>query len=55
MDPEMPLKEILDRFEGYLAAAGKSANTLRAYTRDLKLFGESGSSRVRFGEPHVVY
>ena len=40
MDPEVPLKEILDRFEGHLAAAGKSANTLRAYTRDLRLFGE---------------
>jgi site-specific recombinase XerD len=40
MDPEMPLKELLDRFEGNLAAAGKSANTLLAYTRDLKLFGE---------------
>jgi len=40
MDPEVPLHELLDRFEGYLAAAGKSANTLLAYTRDLRLFGE---------------
>jgi integrase/recombinase XerC len=40
MDSEVPLKELLDRFEGHLAAAGKSANTLLAYTRDLRLFGE---------------
>jgi site-specific recombinase XerD len=40
MDPEVPLKELLDRFERDLAAAGKSANTLLAYTRDLRLFGE---------------
>jgi integrase/recombinase XerC len=40
MHSEAPLKELLDRFEGYLAAAGKSANTLLAYTRDLRLFGE---------------
>jgi site-specific recombinase XerD len=35
MDSEVPLKETLDRFEGRLAAAGKSA-----YTRDLQLLGE---------------
>jgi integrase/recombinase XerC len=40
MDPEVSLIELLDRFEGHLAAAGKSANTLLAYTRDLRLFGE---------------
>jgi hypothetical protein len=38
MDPEVPLKDVLDRFEGHLAAAGKSGDTLRAYTRDLRLF-----------------
>jgi integrase/recombinase XerD len=40
MDAEVSLKELLDRFEGYLTAGAKSANTLRAYTRDLRLFGE---------------
>jgi len=40
MESEVPLNELLDRFEGYLARAGKSANTLLAYTRDLRLFGE---------------
>jgi integrase/recombinase XerC len=40
MDSEMPLQELLDRLEGHLAAVGKSANTLLAYTRDLRLFGE---------------
>ena len=40
MDPEAALKEVLDRFEEHLAGAGKSANTRRAYTRDLRLFGE---------------
>jgi len=40
MDSEVPLQELLDRFEDDLAAGGKSVNTLLAYTRDLRLFGE---------------
>jgi site-specific recombinase XerD len=40
MDPRVPLKEALDRFEERLSAAGKSANTLRAYTRDVRLFAQ---------------
>ena len=34
------LKNLLQRFEGHLAGEGKSAHTLRAYTRDLRLFAE---------------
>jgi hypothetical protein len=40
MDSEVLLRELLNRFEGHLAAVRKSANTLLAYTRGLRLFGE---------------
>ena len=40
MDTASPLKKTLDRFEQHLVATGKSANTVEAYTRDLRLFGE---------------
>jgi site-specific recombinase XerD len=40
MDPEVPLKETMSRFEGHLAVTGKSANTLGAYTPDLRFFRE---------------
>lgn len=35
MDPEVSLKETMNRFEGYLAVAEKSA-----HTPDLRFFGE---------------
>ena len=40
MDSEIPPRDLLDRFEEHLVATGKSANTIRPYTRDLRLFGE---------------
>ena len=40
MDSEIPLGDLLDRFEQHLVATGKSPHTIRAYTRDLRLFGE---------------
>jgi site-specific recombinase XerD len=40
VDTHDPLREILDRFEQHLVATGKSANTVEAYTRDLRLFAD---------------
>jgi site-specific recombinase XerD len=34
------LQDTLDRFRAHLAATGKSAHTITAYTRDVRLFGE---------------
>ena len=38
LDPA--LKNILDRFPARLVATGKSAHTIEAYTRDVRLRGE---------------
>jgi integrase/recombinase XerD len=40
MESDAILKNLLQRFAGHLAGEGKSAHTLRAYTRDLRLFAE---------------
>jgi integrase/recombinase XerC len=40
MDTHDPLREVLEGFEQYLVATGKSANTVEAYTRDLRLFSK---------------
>jgi site-specific recombinase XerD len=38
LDPA--LQDTLDRFEAHLVASGKSAHTIRAYTRHVRLFSE---------------
>jgi len=38
METDVPLKDLLQRFEGHLAGEGKSPHTLVAYRRDLRLF-----------------
>jgi integrase/recombinase XerC len=38
LDPA--LQDTLDRFQAHLVATGKSAHTVTAYTRDVRLFGE---------------
>lgn len=40
MDSEAHLKEVLDRFEGHLVATGKSANAIKAYIRDVRVFSQ---------------
>ncbi len=40
MDIDATLKDLLERFRRHLASEGKSAHTIVAYTRDLRLFGE---------------
>jgi len=40
MDTQDPLTNDLARFESHLVATGKSANTIQAYTRDVRLFSQ---------------
>ena len=40
MTEDLALKDILNRFQAHLVATGKSPHTIKAYGRDLRLFGE---------------
>ena len=40
MTVDLALKDTIDRFHAHLVATGKSPHTIKAYGRDLRLFGE---------------